>query len=215
MLPPHRDIFQKALYGQSREQLSILCEDDVAEGALLGVLDVLQPRLQLRPDDFLIGRNTGRDEFPAHIRALGKFRSLSSFIFVLDGDARDREDDLRGIAERYGHDFRPLFLPSDGPPEEWIWEALEWEPSKYETHLGMSTRDIEEQMRAIEQMMSGSLEKGRPAKRMVNALARHLNRSVADLARIVGRQEAETAGYQVGDLVRGLEERINLWRELR
>ena len=40
MLPPHRDIFQKALYGQSREQLSILCEDEVAEAALLGILDV-------------------------------------------------------------------------------------------------------------------------------------------------------------------------------
>ena len=215
MLPPHRDIFQKALYGQSREQLSILCEDEVAEGALLGVLDLLQPRLQLRPDDFLIGRNTGRDEFPAHIRALGKFRGLSSFIFVLDGDSRDREEELKSIAERYGHGFRPLFLPSDGPPEQWIWEALERRPDAYETSLGMSANDIEEQMRAIEQLMARSLEKGAPAKLMVNELARRLNRSVADLARIVGRQEAETMGYQVGDLVRGLEERIGLWRELQ
>ena len=215
MLPPHRDIFQKALYGQSREQLSILCEDEVAEGALLGILDVLQPRLQLRPDDFLIGRNTGRDEFPAHIRALGKFRSLSGFIFVLDGDARDREEYLRSIAERYGHDFSPLFLPSDGSPEEWIWEVLEHRPNEYENQLGMSEKDIQEQMRAIQQMMATSLEKGKPTKRMVNALARRLNRSVVDLARIVGRQEAETAGYQVSDLVRGLEGRINLWRELR
>ena len=30
-LPPYRDILQKALYGQSRDQLSILCEDEVAE----------------------------------------------------------------------------------------------------------------------------------------------------------------------------------------
>lgn len=214
ILPPHRDIFQKALYGQSREKLSILCEDKVAEGAILGILDVLQPRLQLRPDDFLIGRNTGRDEFPAHIRALGKFRSLSGFIFVLDGDARDREEHLRSIAERYGHDFSPLFLPSDGSPEEWIWEVLEHRPNEYEKQLEMSERDIQDQMRAIQQMMATSLEKGKP-KRMVNTLARRLNRSVVDLARIVGRQEAETAGYQVGDLVRGLEGRINLWRELR
>ena len=215
MLPPHRDIFQKALYGQSREQLSILCEDEVAEGALLGILDVLQPRLQLRPDDFLIGRNTGRDEFPAHIRALGKFRSLSSFIFVLDGDARDREEHLRSIAERYGHDFSPLFLPTDGSPEEWIWEVLERRPNEYENQLGMSERDIQEQMRTIERMMVTSLESGKPAKRMVKALAHRLNRGVVDLARIVGRQEAEITGYQVGDLVHGLEARINLWRELR
>ena len=215
ILPPHRDIFQKALYGQSREQLSILCEDEVAEATLLGILDVLQPRLQLRPEDFLIGRDTGRDEFPAHIRALGKFRSLSSFIFVLDGDARDREEKLRGIAERYGHDFRPLFLPGDGPPEQWIWKALGGRPTEYENHLGMSSGDIEGQMRVIEQMMEGSLAKESPAKQMVDALARELNRSVADLARVVGRQEAESGGYEVADLVRGLEERIGLWRKLQ
>ena len=215
MLPPHRDIFQKALYGQSREQLSILCEDEVAEGALLGVLDVLQPRLQLRPEDFVIGRNTGIDEFPAHIRALGKFRLLASFIFVLDGDARDREEKLRSIAEGYGHDFRPLFLPGDGPPEQWIWEALQHRPTEYENHLGVSSGDIEEQMRGIEQVMEGSLAKGNPAKQMVDALARQLNRSVVDLARIVGRQEADTGSYEVANLVRGLEERIGLWRELQ
>ena len=215
MLAPHRDIFQKALYGQSREQLSILCEDEVAEGALLGVLDVLQPRLQLRPGDFHIGRNTGVSEFPAHIRALGKFRLLAGFIFVLDGDARDWKEKLRSIAEGYGHAFRPLFLPGEGPPEQWIWEALESRPTEYENHLGMSSADIENQMRSIERVKEGSLEKGSPTKQMIDALAGQLNRSVVDLARIVGRQEAESGGYEVADLVRGLEERIGLWRELQ
>ena len=45
LMPAYRDIFQKSLYGQSRETLSILCEDEVAEGIILGVLDVLQPKL--------------------------------------------------------------------------------------------------------------------------------------------------------------------------
>ena len=76
LMPAYRDIFQKSLYGQSRDQLSILCEDEVAEGVLLGVLDVLQSRLWLRHEDFVIGRNTGRDEFPSHVRALGKFGKL-------------------------------------------------------------------------------------------------------------------------------------------
>ena len=32
--PAYRDIFQKALYGQSTDRLSILCEDEVAEGVI-------------------------------------------------------------------------------------------------------------------------------------------------------------------------------------
>ena len=49
--PAWRDIFQKALYGQSTDRLSILCEDEVAEGVILGVLDVLN----YRHDDFVVG----------------------------------------------------------------------------------------------------------------------------------------------------------------
>ena len=86
LMPTYRDIFQKSLYGQSRDQLSILCEDEVAEGVILGVLDSLNARLGLRHEDFVIGRNTGRDEFPAHVRTLGKFGKLDSFVVVLDGE---------------------------------------------------------------------------------------------------------------------------------
>ena len=217
MLPPQRDIFQKALYGQSREQLSILCEDDVAEGALLGVLDVLQPRLRLRPDDFLIGRNTGRDEFPSHIRALGKFRRLFNFIFVLDGDSKDREAELRTVAEGYGHSFKPLFLPGDGPPgplEQWIWDVFKERPHEFETHVGISAQDVQGQMRDIERVLAGSLRKGGEAKLWVDALARRLSRQVAELARAVAREETARNAYSVRALVQGLEERINLWREL-
>ena len=214
MLPPQRDIFQKALYGQSREQLSILCEDDVAEGALLGVLDVLQPRLRLRPDDFLIGRNTGRDEFPSHIRALGKFGRLFNFIFVLDGDSRDREVELRTVAEGYGHSFKPLFLPGDGPPEQWIWNVLKARPDEFETHLGMSAQDIQGQMRDVERVLAGSLRKGGEAKLWVDALAHRLSRHAAELARVVAREETAQNAYAVRALVQGLQERINLWRKL-
>ena len=214
MLLPQRDIFQKALYGQSREQISILCEDEVAEGALLGVLDVLQPRLQLRPDDFLIGQNTGRDEFPSHIRALGKFHRLFNFIFVLDGDSRDREVELRTLAEGYGHSFKPLFLPGDGPPERWLWDVLKARPEEFETHLGMSAQDIAGQMRDIERVMAGRLRKGDEAKLWVGALAHRLSRHAAELARMVGREETAQDSYAVRALVQGLQERINLWREL-
>ena len=215
LLPPHRDIFQKALYGESRERISILCEDDVAEGILLGVLDVLQPRLQLRPEDFLIGRNTGRDEFPAHIRALAKFAKLRDFIFVLDGDSRNKEEYLVRVADDYGHSLRPLFLPGEGPPEEWMWEALSDRPEEYQALVGMSAEDITREMENVRQVMEGKLQRGGYAKAMMDAFARRLNLRTADLARIVGRREAGDGGFYMGDLLARLTERINLWRELR
>ena len=43
----------------------MLCEDEVAEGVIRGVLDVLNVRLGLRHEDVIIGRNTGRNELPA------------------------------------------------------------------------------------------------------------------------------------------------------
>ena len=121
---PYRDIFQRALYGQSRDQLSILCEDVVAEGVLRGVLDVLNVELGLLHGDVVIGRNTGRDEYPGHVRTLAKFDKLSGFILVLDGDSRALEDRLQAIAEQHGHAVQLLFLPGDGPPEQWLWDAV-------------------------------------------------------------------------------------------
>ena len=78
--PAWRDIFQKALYGQSTDRLSILCEDEVAEGVILGVLDVLNYRNGTRHDDFVIGRDTGSDEFRGHVHAFGKFGRLAGFV---------------------------------------------------------------------------------------------------------------------------------------
>ena len=100
--PAWRDIFQKALYGQSADRLSILCEDEVAEGVILGVLDVLNYRNGTRHDDFVVGRDTGSDEFRGHVHAFGKFGRLAGFVFVLDGDAEDR-----ARADRGGKPVRP------------------------------------------------------------------------------------------------------------
>ena len=94
--PAYRDIFQKALYGQSADRLSILCEDEVAEGVILGVLDVLNYRNGTRHDDFVVGRDTGSGEFRGHIHAFGKFGKLADFVFVLDGDAADTAPALIG-----------------------------------------------------------------------------------------------------------------------
>ena len=102
--PLYHDILQKTLYGQSQDQLSILCEDVVGEGVIRGVVDVLTVELDLLHGDVVvIGRNTGRNEFPAHVRTLTRFDKLSSFILVLRGDSGALEDRLREIAKAKGH----------------------------------------------------------------------------------------------------------------
>lgn len=171
----YRDIFQKALYGQSRDQLSILCEDAVAEGVIRGVLDVLNIELGLRHEDVVIGRNTGRDEFPGHVRALGKFGKLRDFIVVLDGDSRDLEGTIRAIAEEYGHSVQPLFLPGRDPPERWLWRKLRENPDEYAGRLGVGAPDMESAMTELARVAEGAVKQGdnlRPQPRRRPAVAR-------------------------------------------
>ena len=216
LMPAYRDIFQRSLYGQSRDRLSILCEDEVAEGVLLGVLDVLQSRLGLRPEDFMIGRNTGRDEFPSHIRALGKFGKLKDFVFVLDGDARDMEDRIKATAEEYGHSVQPLFLPGTTPPEDWIWEILQLNAQDYSALLGLAPLDMKSKMQDIARLMEGAVRRRRPAKGKGNleAFAFEIGRSASEIGRIVGRHETERCGEGIAELLVQLKEQIDAWRRL-
>ena len=212
LMPAYRDIFQKSLYGQSRDQLSILCEDEVAEGVLLGVLDVLQSRLWLRHEDFVIGRNTGRDEFPSHVRALGKFGKLKDFVFVLDGDSRDMETSIKRIAEGFGHNVQPLFLPGTTPPEGWIWEVLQRNAQDYAALLGLASSDMERQMQEIARMLEGAVHQQHPAKANLEAFASEIGRSASEIGRIVGKHETERRGEGIAELLVQLEEQIDAWR---
>ena len=45
-------------------------------------------------------------------------------------------------------------------------------------------------------------------------MAHRLSRQPAELARVVAREETAQDAYSVGALVQGLQERINLWRDL-
>ncbi len=211
-MPLYRDIFQKALYGQSRDQLSVLCEDEVAEGLIRGVLDVLNVEMGLRHEDVVIGRNTGRDEFSSHIRTLGKFGKLKDFIFVLDGDSRDHKGRLQAIAEQFGHRVLPLFLPGETPPEPWIWEALQSRPDEYATRLGLSVSDIERTMQEFAQLAGGAVHGRDEAKSALGAFAATLNRTLPDVARIVGQKEAEDG--RVDEFMVELREQIGAWRQL-
>lgn len=190
--PLYRDILQKALYGQSRDQLSILCEDAVAEGVIRGVFDVLNVQLGLLHGDIAISRNTGRDDFPAHIRMLAKFDKLAGFIAVLDGDSRAMDDKLHALAERHGHALHLLFLPGDGPPEEWLWDILRKRPDEYAGRFGgMTPAEMKNSMTDIERLFDGAVQQNDSTKVTIGALADRLERTVPDIARIVGRREAE------------------------
>ena len=208
--PPFRDIFQRALYGQSRDQLSILCEDAVAEGVLRGVLDVLNVQLGLLHGDVVIGRNTGRDEFPGHVRMLAKFDQLSDFIIVLDGDSRGLEHKLNRVAEHHGHAVQLLFLPGDGPPEQWLWERVRKQPDDYAARLGVTAVDMKRTTDDLARLYAGKVQQHDTAKVCITGLADQLERTVPDVARIVGRLEAEKKA--IPELLDGLRTLIDRWR---
>ena len=213
--PAYRDIFQKALYGQSTDRLSILCEDEVAEGVILGVLDVLNYRNGTRHDDFVVGRDTGSDEFKGHIHAFGKFGKLAGFVFVLDGDAQDRAPAMIEAAGQYGHKLEPLFLPGRSSPEAWIWNAVRDWPDEYAREYGLSAQDLRARLASIEQTFAGDATT-RPQdvpKAMVRALADELTRAVPEIARIAGRLETEAARGEMAAFSVGLTEQIDAWRQ--
>lgn len=212
VMPGYRDIFQKALYGQSRDQLSILCEDATAEAIVRGVLDVLNSTMGLRHDDFVVGRNTGRDEFPSHIRTLGKFGKLKDFLMVLDGDSRKLESKIKSTAAQFGHNAQPLYLPGDGPPERWVWTMLQENTQRYAKELGLSDSDMERRMREIEQLAEGSIRQQDIAKSAFSMFADTLDRTVEEVARTVGRMEAEANPGCMARFRLELQEQIDVWR---
>ena len=217
LVPAYRDIFQKSLYGQSQEKLSILCEDEVAEGMILGVLDELQPKLGLRHEDFVIGRNTGRAEFPSHVRMLGKFGKLWDFVFVLDGDAHDMKLKVEQAASQYERIVEPLFLPGSESPERWIWLRLEEDVEVFAPLLGLPTDEMRRLMQEVDQTMEGAVRARDPdvAKATLEAFADEVKRSAAELGRIVGRRDAETNHEGMAEFIIKLKEQIGAWRRFR
>ncbi len=208
--PLYRDIFQKALYGQSQDRLSILCEDEVAEGVIRGVLDVLNVELGLRPEDVFVGRNTGKDEFPSHVRTLGKLKKLSDFVFVLDGDSRGMENALKAVADAYGHSIQPLFLPGDVPPEQWLWDILCARPGDFAEALGLRVTDMRAMTGKLANLVEGAVQQRDESKAALGAFADEIKRSAPEIARMVGRREAKNSA--IPELVLALKEQIDRWR---
>lgn len=211
-VPLYRDIFQKALYGQSRDQLSVLCEDAVAEGVIRGVLDVVNVELGLRHEDVFVGRNTGKSEFPAHVRTLAKFHKLHDFLLVLDGDAREERGQLEAIAGKYGQALHLLFLPGKGPPEKWLWSILREQLEVCATRLGLAMDDLDGLMRGVEQLIEGKVQQEEFFKTAVSALSDRMGRTVPDVARTVARVGAEN--QMMPEFVSPLRDRIKMWRRM-
>ena len=211
-LPAHRDIFQRALYGQSRDQLSILCEDDIAEGVIRGALNVLNLSMELHHEDIVIGRNTGKDQFPSHVRALCKFGKLKDFLLVLDGDSRAMGSIIEEVAEEYGHHVKPLFLLGSANPEQWIWNAIRERPENYAEPFGLPPADTRIKMRECEQVAHGGINSRDAAKIALRALAVALDRKASEIARTVGQVEAKEG--RMPEFLAQLRERIGTWRRL-
>jgi len=212
VLPPHRDVMQRALYGRSRDQISILCEDEVAEAILRGVFDELIPELQLAPTSVDIGRDTGASEFASHARALAKFQDLDRFVFVLDGDERARAADVQGAARAATGDATVLHLPG-GRPEEWIWSMLQASTTDYEKRFGLEPGALQRNLVQFERVFAGI--GGRPAeiaKQRLRALCDSLSRSTTEVCRIVGRAEASGMDVEMRSLVEDLRRSVESWR---
>ena len=174
------------------------------------MLDVLNVRLGLRHEDIVVGRNTGRNEFPSHIRTLGKFRKLSDFLVVLDGDSRKMENELKAIAQGYGHQLQPLFLPGKTSPEQWLWKILHARAGDYAGTLGLTVADMTTMTQRVMNLVAGAVHRRDEAKTALGAFADEIGRTVPDIARAVGKVEAEN--NTIPELLAGLEEQIARWR---
>lgn len=209
--PPYRDIIQRALYGSSRKKLSVLCEDDVAEGLILGIFDVLNVKLQTVPSDIVIGRDTGKEEFPGHVKALGTFDLLPSFVFVLDGDGRHLEMKIKEEANKLKRvSPRLLFLPGTKAPEVWIWECITKQCEEYAKAFGVTRTALDEQVRRLTSLFDATSDKDRLKDRFYTLCSDFLNREQCEVSRIVGRVEAGRG--DLFEVAQALESAVQDWR---
>lgn len=201
--PAYKNIFQKAFYGQSLEKVSILCEDDIAEAFLFGVLDELNPQLGLVPDDVYVGRDTGKSEFSQHIEAIAKFKQLDDFIFVLDGDAKSLDAKLRETASRFGKSLTPLYLPGS-VPEEWAWQVLKQHSQRCAEKIGINEKDLIDSMQKQDKWFDNATDKDtNKIKNKFMSFCGDLKRSTAEVMRILARIETQ---YPEGEMKNFLDE---------
>ena len=222
--PAYRDIIQNALYGRSREVLSILCEDIAAENLIRGALDVLCPEMEIRPSDVKIGRDTGAEEFRYHLQMLKKFGLAGGFLFVLDGDkaGRGMADKLR---EEQSGLVDVLTLPGGAGPEEWIWRALGGDRTGYAAAFGLDEDSFSKILRDKEQAYNEATDRPQEiAKNRLSSFCDEIGResghgredwvkgAIAHVARVVGRRETKADKGDMAKFKADLTDAIGAWR---
>ena len=213
--PAYRDLIQNALYGRSNEVLKLLCEDEIAEGILEGVLDYLLPQERIKWESVHIGRDTGASEFPMHARSLAKFGQLQDTIFILDGDQRggEIEGDIQTAAGR-GVNISILFLPGSESPESWMWERLNnIRPNVSIDQLGIERSVLTNTMSQLDAIYDSASETSSEiAKNKFRSLSEELQRDATEVSRIVARFEADNRDSDIQPLVNDLRGILRQWR---
>ena len=210
--PPYRDIIQDALYGRSNDTLNVLCEDEVAEAILLAISGEVSRDLRLQGKLLRIGRDTSAGDFPAHASAFRKFGQLDSFIFVLDGDQRSGR-----AAERLQKEAgeRPvLFLPGERAPELWVWDELGSRNQELSNALRVEPAALASQIARANTLYDAS--SGTPseiAKSKLRSLADYLERTPAEVSRIVASAAADDPASAIQPLVEALKDAVSSWRQ--
>ena len=212
--PAYRDLIQNALYGRSNETLKLLCEDEIAEGILEGVLDFLLPQERIKWESVHIGCDTGADEFPMHARALAKFGQIQDTVFILDGDQRGGEIEGKIIdAVGRGANISILFLPGNDVPESWMLERLRYMPDVDASQLGTNTGDLSEIMNRVDAIYDKASDSASNiAKNKFRSLSEELRREASEICRIVARLEAERTESDIQPLVNELRGILRQWR---
>lgn len=207
---PMRDILQKAMYGQSVDKLSIMCEDEIGKAIILGTVDALSMKMNFSPEHVFVGRNTGKAEFPNHAKTLEKIEKLSDFIFVMDGDARDMEEKMTSIST----EVKLFFLPGNSCPEEWVWQEIKQNIEKYKSLLAIS--QLQEIVRNIEQELDGTVNPHEASKfkEYLRYLAEQSQQPTSYIARMVARYCVEKNEGTIIDFATELEDEIEKWRTI-
>ena len=208
---PFRDIVQNALYGQSEELLNILCEDEVAEGVLQGVFDVIRPELGMGSDAVRVGRDTGAQQFPQYAEAFKTFGQIQNFVFVLDGD-QENTPTAQKLRDKAGPGVPVLFLPGQHAPEVWVWEQICERHGEIAHWLGDHAA-LQKHVANLDSIYNAASDiPSRIAKAKLQDLAQEYNQIPPQLGRVVARVEAQLPGSRIQPLVNGLRDAIGRWR---
>ena len=85
-------------------------------------------------------------------------------------------------------------------------------PDEYAVRFGLTAADMQRSMQDLERLSNGAVQQQDVAKVTLTAFADRLERTVPDIARIVGQREAEKNA--IPELLVALKELIDSWRRL-